>query len=1461
MLLVKSLKLPDSPDQLASFVPESHEITISAFTVPSAFTKLLASFKELFTTEFSRKIPGNFAPSAVLTKDIVPLGHSLVGNTLDSQHDVLPLLTQQIEIPTVKSRTIHFEQLAYVKCPSEKTRAATDKSFHSIEISIILVVSTVLGSDLVLRDPPTYGAGPLEGRLAYVEVGRYNIMAAPSLTLMVRGKKPKTVEELFLVELEKRLKTKLFDLNLAAVIDSPVSFALNVRKLKIGFQNVSYPLEQNTIRTVLGFRRVLELSNESKIMINNRFDELEGLPGHGDHSILRPESLDNTVSASSDFILSNALAQSRGTHSLDTLPKLWILVELLLESGQMSLSVENIITSIRKFGWLQTTDHKCLSPHFFDKFFTIEEGMVNFSAGIRSEIETSKQNSNHKLVASIVDTISIRDAITGRDDIYDIRVSGDRTLYGDFSANYISPDRRSGTPESERSSSSAAPTQSDETDLPELESADTEHDSEEWEINLPDTARGPNLPHVDYRDPNCRCVFSSLKALRYRSQQSSPNDSDLRLQNFCIPTCRCPVDDCCRMEKFEINDRSIETQIRDEQIDKLNLGLKRKCGRLCYEEKECLCEMRCKKHEEYLCGEKECDGDASVPPLKVVDKDFKYPDLNFFKFGKLLPKEAQVNIEGAEATNLVYVQEDTDEENRADREDDDRFRRQAQQIDEEDALRRFREERGVRARVDLSARARARATPPIPVSDSLGRLPRADIVSPLDSVGRFDSFRNQALERGKLQKRELSLLGGQAVQLSRRSTNISPSFPLSSTRMSQGLRESSSQFLSRQANVSPLSPLRESIIPSATSVSFEQHQSIVVTESPQSIVESSTHQPVPTTAQSLLLPTSTVAHRTVISINPQGQSRPGRILDSVAGVGLDSGSDRGRAAGHGLGAGPGLGAGDAPVGVGGVRPRLGPLDDPYQLQQSPAAQTPFNSVIRLGASLQQQVNDQQLGLAKQDVTIRGLEYEKATLEAKVENIQNEYDIIQSENNVFKSRIKALEGYFAEQEKQKENNEATQSAKEAAAARETEYAVLREFVKKQDKIIAKLRAEVKSPPPPPNSDPAVREALVRQARKLNIDVVDKPDLLIIDEIGAIINCLDAESESIRTLIDERHSNASVSTICAAMSVRLTKEPSPTPAVAFSLLLDTASNQFAHMEEELTTIRDFNEQIEADRDKYYEQATRCQQENDLLLAEKGRHKAVLAAQEEQMAKASTLQMELSRKEETISTLSSSLESWKKAYNEKSETDTIRFRELQNENEELMSKFEAATQSISWKTETERLMANRNSAKIELANIQSEIAEFKNLKEELRSQEESIALQHENINNEYANIAQQKQELQRERELFSQEQLKTPRRVRNDLRRELADRSLAQLTGIAHDTSNLLDLTSPASFHSEYARHLNELSASTPNFQLEQRPIVSPSSPKLRGSDESVVEADEHQAQGGQGGLDALEPPIVE
>ena len=89
MLLVKSLKLPDSSDQLATFVSESHEITISAFTVPSAFTKLLASFKELFNTEFSRRIPGNFAPSAVLSKEIVPLGHSLVGSTLDSQHDVL----------------------------------------------------------------------------------------------------------------------------------------------------------------------------------------------------------------------------------------------------------------------------------------------------------------------------------------------------------------------------------------------------------------------------------------------------------------------------------------------------------------------------------------------------------------------------------------------------------------------------------------------------------------------------------------------------------------------------------------------------------------------------------------------------------------------------------------------------------------------------------------------------------------------------------------------------------------------------------------------------------------------------------------------------------------------------------------------------------------------------------------------------------------------------------------------------------------------------------------------------------------------------------------------------------------------------------------------------------------------------------------------------------------------------
>ena len=1451
MLLVKSLKLPDSSEQLATFVSESHEITISAFTVPSAFTKLLASFKELFNTEFSRKIPGNFAPSAVLSKDIVPLGHSLVGNTLDSQHDVLPLLTQQIEIPTIKTRTIHFEQLVYVKCPSDKTRAATDKSFHSIEISIILVVSTVLGSDSVLRDPPTYGVGPLEGRLAYVEVGRYKIMAAPGLALMVRGKKPKTVEELFLVELEKRLKTKLFDLNLAAMIDSPVSFALNVRKLKIGFQNVSYPLEMNTIRTMRGLRRVLELSSESKIMINNKFDELEGLPSNGDDSILRPESLDNTVTASSDFILSNALAQSRGTHSLDTFPRLWILVELLLESGQMSLNMENILTSIRKFGWLQTPDHKCLSPEFFDKFFIIEDGMVKFNAGVRSEIEISKQNNNHKLVASIVDTLSIRDVTTGRDDVLDIRVSGDRTLFGDFCANYVSPDERSVTPESERSCSSAASTRSDETDLPELASVGTEHDSGEWEINLPDTARGPNLPHTDYRDPNCRCEFSPLKALRYRYQQDTPDTSDLRLQNFCIPTCQCPLDECCRMENFEIDVRSVETQIRDEQIEKMNLGLKRKCGVTCYEERECLCDLRCKKHEEYSCEEKECKGDAAISPLKLIDHDFKYPGP---KVRNALPKVAQVKIEGDEVTNLVIVQEDTDEENKADRDDDNRFRRQAQQIDEEEALRKFREERA-RARDNTSARARAAPPISIPVTRSLERPSRADTGSPFEPGidGRFDLFREKGLERGKLQRRELSALGGQAVQLSRRSAITSPTFLMSSTRLSQGLRESSSQFLRRQTNVSPLTPLDESVISAPALDSPGQHQSPAVTEPLQNVAESSLYQPAPTPTQSSFRQTSAPANKTVITIGSQEQIRPEGILDPQvsapgAGVGSNSGSGRGRAAGRGAGAGPGPGVGNAYVGVGGVRPTPG--NDPYGLQ--PAAQTPFSAVTRHGVPLHQQATDQQLGLARQDSVIRQLEYEKATSDTKVMNIQKECDILRSNNNVLKSQVESLQKYV---DKYEPRNESSESAKEAEAERVKAYKELKEVAYKQHMQIVKLKADLKSPPPPPDSNPAIREAIVKQAHKLNIDIVDKLDHEIINEFGAHINRMDAEIEHIRTIVEKRYHNSSTSTICATMSTRLTAEPTATPAVAFAILLESANNQFVLLDEEIATVRACNEEITAERDTYHERSSNYRMENDGLVAERERYRAVLAAHEEQLAKISNLQIEVSNKAETIVSLESSLESWRKAFTEKAETAAIKMADLQTENDELKSKYDAATQNVTWRTEMENLIANKNSAKAELSALQSEISKLKAREEELRFKEDSIIFQTENIDNEYAAIEYEKEQLQRQREQF-----KTPgNRSRTDLRKELGDRSLAQLSGIAHENSELLEITNPTTFHSNYARLL---SASTPNIETEQRQNVSPSSPELRSVlDEAEAGAVGHLAQGGQGALEAPAPPSTE
>ena len=260
---IQSLNIPSDYTTLSTFTEERFEATISAHTLPSAFSIFLTSFKELFDASFSKKLPGNFVPNAKLSADssaAVDLGHVLVGDVATTLYDFLPLLNQQIVMPPGPPTypAIEFGRIVFVQSPSKKTRTANDNSFHSIEIGLFLIVKTNLNSEQVLNSLPNYGAGELEPRVAYMELGRYTIMAPPSVSLLVRGKKTNSITDLFISEVNKICKNKFNNFNIKSAISAPVSFALNFRKIGISL-NVAYPLEDSNIRTLTGYTRVLKL--------------------------------------------------------------------------------------------------------------------------------------------------------------------------------------------------------------------------------------------------------------------------------------------------------------------------------------------------------------------------------------------------------------------------------------------------------------------------------------------------------------------------------------------------------------------------------------------------------------------------------------------------------------------------------------------------------------------------------------------------------------------------------------------------------------------------------------------------------------------------------------------------------------------------------------------------------------------------------------------------------------------------------------------------------------------------------------------------------------------------------------------------------------------------------------------------------------------------------------------------
>ena len=441
---VRSLNIPSDFNKLSTFTEERFEATLSAHTLPSAFNIFLRSFGELFNSEFSKKLPGNFAPNEKLSADsnsVVDLGHALVGDVAATMYDFLPLLAQQINMPPGPPAypSIEFGRILFVEFPGKKTRLATDNSFHNIEIGLFLIVKTNLNSEQVLNSLPNYGAGELEPRVSYIELGRYTIMAPPSVSLLVRGKKTNSITDLFISEVNKICKNKFNNFNIKSAIDSPVSFALNFRKTGISL-NITYPMEAAQLRTTTGVARVLKIGQLALNQIEIEFESLSLLADHGDNSVLPSSLLDSTVLPSSDHILANVMAQSRGTHQVKSLKDFMYLVEVLIEDGSIQLDLSNVISSIRKNGWLKAMDGRPLSSDYFNKYLNFDKNEVTLKRPYIEEVQVRRQNRDCRLAQSIADTIHLQENATGATDVFTVTVSGDRTLYGNFSPNQPATD-------------------------------------------------------------------------------------------------------------------------------------------------------------------------------------------------------------------------------------------------------------------------------------------------------------------------------------------------------------------------------------------------------------------------------------------------------------------------------------------------------------------------------------------------------------------------------------------------------------------------------------------------------------------------------------------------------------------------------------------------------------------------------------------------------------------------------------------------------------------------------------------------------------------------------------------------------------------------------------------------------------------------------------------------------------
>ena len=427
------------------------DVALTSHVEGSMFETVLQTLEQnVFTTEFSNKLPGFFARNPELSKPRTEAGCAFYKEHLpDTEPYIAYVLLlrafDKIPLPKVNPvmKTIELGGIEYLRIPQGPEKKY-DKSFRNIEIDIYMKIKTELSnadSDDKLIDELGFEKGT-----EAVKLGRYTVTQSPVTSEMIKGNRTFLPEEAWLNRVKHLMKIYGTTFDLRLPVPSP-NLAFYIAKVYNSSLSIDFTITLTEAMDKSGHvsTRHLTMYREDHAAIHAEAARLHGLADRGVSEIRDPKTLNKTLNQNPemrhDSAISEIMKLSKAEDLQNKLFDLCWLFLILVQSGKIMPGFSNILDWLRQNKIFVSPTGGHLREDFFASYVKFDKtGTISIKEPFDTEVLHHKQTFHLRQATALAQAFQTTSLdATGAATTHNVTVSSERTVFEDnFAVPYES---------------------------------------------------------------------------------------------------------------------------------------------------------------------------------------------------------------------------------------------------------------------------------------------------------------------------------------------------------------------------------------------------------------------------------------------------------------------------------------------------------------------------------------------------------------------------------------------------------------------------------------------------------------------------------------------------------------------------------------------------------------------------------------------------------------------------------------------------------------------------------------------------------------------------------------------------------------------------------------------------------------------------------------------------------------